>query len=160
MPKAFGLIVLTLFWLLTQVGLSQAYPITTKYYSVNLPANWSVLQGPKRQNEAIFLQIANQKKTATATLVVGKASPKEAQDAPYVAASRVKAYVLQNQGQSEFSIAHGPEKGFCLFRYDPKSSLLLVLTISGALEESGFLFKMNTPYPKLRPVPPLGLKLP
>ena len=158
MPKIFALIGLMLF-LMSQAGLVSAYPITTKYYSLDLPANWSVLKGPTRKKDLIFLQLANQKKTATATLVVGPASAAEAQQAPYMAASRANATVYQNQGQTEFSVNHGTEHGFCIFRYDSKSQLLLILTISGDTAETGFIFKIKSPHMQLRPVVPMGLKV-
>lgn len=141
----------TLFWAETLC----AQPITTKYYSLSLPADWVVLNGPSRGGDNVRLQLSDKDRTVTATLIVGSVQPGEAKKAASVYAKQLKVTPRQHAGQTEFLLTHGQERGYYVMREDASSRLMLLLTVSGNLRKADFLFRMRSPYPNLVPKPPL-----
>lgn len=162
-PHGIHAAILSFFFMLGMLGqpvLGLTFPVTTKYYSLDLPKDWAVLRGPIKQDETLFVQLANTKKTTTATLVVAKASPKTLNEAIKIYSKRLQTTPITRQGQTEFKIKHKSDVGYCLLRYEPRSHLLVILSVSGELKNIDFLFKVRTPYVGLFPLRPLDLDKP
>ncbi|MCR4665848.1 MAG: hypothetical protein K5657_00960 [Desulfovibrio sp.] len=128
-------------------------PVTTKYYSITLPEDWVVFKGPVKSRDNIQLQLTNSKRTAVATLVVGRVEAGDAKKVISLYGKRFGAPVIR-EGQAEFFLTNGKEKGYCIVREDARDRLLLILTVSGEIERANFLFSLRTPYAALLPKKP------
>lgn len=148
---------LCLFWamLFSLGGGACAAPLTTKYFGLNLPPDWMVLDGPRKEGKSVRVQLGNKSKTAAVALAVGPARPGDAERAADAYAKRLLGTkpVVQN-GQLYFTFGHQGEHGYAILRGDGLSGLLLICIVSGDLKAAEFIYEMRGPYKALRPVRP------
>ena len=50
---------------------AQAAPLTTKYYSLDLPADWVVVNGPTKVQEAVQVVMGQKEHKSSALIIVG-----------------------------------------------------------------------------------------
>lgn len=133
----------------------QAAPLTTKYYSLDLPPDWVVVNGPTKVQEAVQVVMGQKEHKSSALIIVGPADPGEAEQAAKGNAHRLQGSspVLRN-GQWEFAFEQGGVKGYGVVREDTQSKLLLMLVVSGDARMAGFVYNMRRPYRALMPQPP------
>ena len=134
---------------------AQAAPLTTKYYSLDLPADWVVVSGPVKVQEAIQVVMGQKDHKSSAMIIVGPAEAGEAESAAKGNSQRLggTAPVLRN-GQWEFTFEQKGVKGYGIVREDAQSKLLLMLVVSGDLRMANFVYSMRGPYRALVPQPP------
>ena len=60
---------------------AQAAPLTTKYYSLDLPAEWVVVNGPTKVQEAVQVVMGQKDHKSSALIIVGPANAGEAEQA-------------------------------------------------------------------------------
>ena len=53
---------------------AQAAPLTTKYYSLDLPADWVVVNGPAKVQEAVQVVMGQKDHKSSALIIVGPAN--------------------------------------------------------------------------------------
>ena len=149
--RALPLLVLAVFMAVQ----AQAVPLTTKYYSLDLPADWVVVSGPVKVQEAIQVVMGQKDHKSSAMIIVGPANAGEAEQAAKGNAQRLggTAPVLRN-GQWEFTFEQKGVKGYGIVREDAQSKLLLMLVISGDARMANFVYSMRGPYRALMPQPP------
>ena len=75
--RALPLLVLAVFMAVQ----AQAVPLTTKYYSLDLPADWVVVSGPVKVQEAIQVVMGQKDHKSSALIIVGPANAGEAEQA-------------------------------------------------------------------------------
>lgn len=136
-------------------GKAQAVPVTTKYYSIDLPADWVVVNGPAKVKDAVQVLIGQKNHKASALIIVGPARAGEAEAAAKANAKRLggSSPVLR-QGQWEFTFEQQGLKGYSVVREDASSGVLLMLVVSGDLAMADFVYKMRGPYKALMPLKP------
>ena len=134
---------------------AQAVPLTTKYYSLDLPADWVVVSGPVKVQEAIQVVMGQKDHKSSAMIIVGPANAGEAEQAAKGNAQRLggTAPVLRN-GQWEFTFEQKGVKGYGVVREDTQSKLLLMLVVSGDLRMANFVYSLRGPYRALMPQQP------
>ena len=134
---------------------AQAVPLTTKYYSLDLPADWVVVSGPVKVQEAIQVVMGQKDHKSSAMIIVGPANAGEAEQAAKGNAQRLggTAPVLRN-GQWEFTFEQKGVKGYGVVREDTQSKLLLMLVVSGDLRMANFVYSLRGPYKALMPQQP------
>ena len=134
---------------------AQAVPLTTKYYSLDLPADWVVVSGPVKVQEAIQVVMGQKDHKSSAMIIVGPANAGEAEQAAKGNAQRLggTAPVLRN-GQWEFTFEQKGVKGYGVVREDTQSKLLLMLVVSGDLRMANFVYNLRGPYKALMPQQP------
>ena len=134
---------------------AQAVPLTTKYYGLDLPADWVVVSGPVKVQEAIQVVMGQKDHKSSALIIVGPANAGEAEQAAKGNAQRMSGTkpVLRN-GQWEFTFEQKGVKGYGIVREDAQSKLLLMLVISGDARMANFVYSMRGPYRALMPQPP------
>ena len=149
--RALPLFVLAVF----MVVQAQAVPLTSKYYSLDLPADWVVVSGPVKVQEAIQVVMGQKDHKSSALIIVGPANAGEAEQAAKGNAQRLggTAPVLRN-GQWEFTFEQKGVKGYGIVREDTQSKLLLMLVVSGDLRMANFVYSMRGPYRALMPQQP------
>lgn len=158
MPQSFcrcAARVLPLFLLLLFAAQAQATPLTTKYYSLDLPADWVVVNGPAKVQEAVQVVMGQKDHKSSALIIVGPANAGEAELAAKGNAQRLQGSkpVLRN-GQWEFTFEQSGVKGYGIVREDTQSKLLLMLVVSGDAHMASFVYKMRGPYRALMPQQP------
>jgi hypothetical protein len=133
-----------------------ATPLTTKYYSLTLPQDWVVVNGPVKVKDAIQVTVGQKDHKSSALIIVGPANPGEAEQAAKGNAQRLGGTkpVLRSTGQWEFSFEKDGVKGYCVVREDAPSKLLLMLLVTGDLNMADFVYQMRGPYKALMPLPP------
>ena len=141
--RALPLLVLAVFMAVQ----AQAVPLTTKYYSLDLPADWVVVSGPVKVQEAIQVVMGQKDHKSSAMIIVGPANAGEAEQAAKGNAQRLggTAPVLRN-GQWEFTFEQKGVKGYGVVREDTQSKLLLMLVVSGDLRMANFVYNLRGPY--------------
>jgi hypothetical protein len=134
---------------------AQAVPLTTKHYSLELPADWVVVSGPVKVQEAVQVVMGQKDHKSSALIIVGPANAGEAEQAAKGNAQRLggTAPVLRN-GQWEFTFEQKGVKGYGVVREDTQSKLLLMLVVSGDLRMANFVYSMRSPYRALVPQSP------
>ena len=134
---------------------AQATPLTTKHYSLDMPADWVVVSGPVKVQEAVQVVMGQKDHKSSALIIVGPANAGEAEQAAKSNAQRLggSAPVLRN-GQWEFTFEQKGVKGYGIAREDAQSKLLLMLVVSGDLRMANFVYSMRGPYRALMPQPP------
>ena len=134
---------------------AQAVPLTTKYYSLDLPADWVVVSGPVKVQEAIQVVMGQKDHKSSAMIIVGPAEAGEAESAAKGNSQRLggTAPVLRN-GQWEFTFEQKGVKGYGVVREDVQSKLLLLLVVSGDLRMANFVYSLRGPYRALMPQQP------
>ncbi|MTJ91779.1 MAG: hypothetical protein F8N36_02795 [Desulfovibrio sp.] len=134
---------------------AQAVPLTTKHYSLELPADWVVVSGPVKVQEAVQVVMGQKDHKSSALVIVGPANAGEGEQAAKGNAQRLggTAPVLRN-GQWEFTFEQKGVKGYGVVREDTQSKLLLMLVVSGDLRMANFVYSMRSPYRALVPQPP------
>lgn len=151
---------MSLFWrvavllalLLSPAGPSLAAPLTTKYYSLDLPPDWVVINGPSKQNGALQVLLGQKDHKTSAALIVGPARPGDAKKAAETGSQRLKGSPpAARNGQLEFSFEQKGIRGYSVVREDVQSKLLLVLIVSGDLRLADFIYAMRGPYKALIP---------
>ena len=149
--RALPLFVLAVF----MVVQAQAVPLTSKYYSLDLPADWVVVSGPVKVQEAVQVVMGQKDHKSSALIIVGPANAGEAEQAAKGNAQRLggTAPVLRN-GQWEFTFEQKGVKGYGIVREDTQSKLLLMLVVSGDLRMANFVYSMRGPYRALMPQQP------
>ena len=149
--RALPLFVLAVF----MVVQAQAVPLTSKYYSLDLPADWVVVSGPVKVQEAIQVVMGQKDHKSSALIIVGPANAGEAEQAAKGNAQRLggTAPVLRN-GQWEFTFEQKGVKGYGIVREDTQSKLLLMLVVSGDLRMANFVYNLRGPYKSLMPQQP------
>ncbi len=137
------------------LGKAQAVPVTTKYYSIDLPADWVVVNGPAKVKDAVQVLIGQKNHKSSALIIVGPAKAGEAEAAAKANAKRLggSSPVLR-QGQWEFTFEQQGLKGYSVVREDAPSGVLLMLVVSGDLAMADFVYKMRGPYKALMPLKP------
>ena len=138
-------------------GKALAVPVTTKYYSVELPPDWVVVNGPAKVKEAVQVVVGQKDHKSSALIIVGPAGSGEAEQAAVGNARRLDGTkpVLRANGQWEFTFAQNGVKGYCVVREDAPSGLLLMLIVSGDFKLADFVYQMRGPYKALMPLPPV-----
>lgn len=133
-----------------------AVPLTTKYYSLDMPQDWVVVSGPVKVQEAVQVVMGQKDHKSSALVIVGPANPGEAEQAAKGNAKRLggSTPVLRGNGQWEFTFEQNGVKGYGIVREDAQSKLLLMLVVSGDLRMAGFVYSMRSPYRALMPQPP------
>ena len=58
-----------------------AAPLTTKYYSLDLPPDWVVVNGPVTRNGAVQVLLGQKDHKTSAAVIVGPAEPGDAEKA-------------------------------------------------------------------------------
>ena len=149
--RALALLVLAVF----MAAQAQAVPLTTKYYGLDMPADWVVVSGPVKVQEAIQVVMGQKDHKSSALIIVGPANAGEAEQAARGNAKRLggSAPVLRN-GQWEFTFEQKGVKGYGIVREDAQSKLLLMLVVSGDLRMANFVYSMRGPYRALMPQQP------
>ena len=149
--RALPLLVLAVFMAVQ----AQAVPLTTKYYSLDLPADWVVVSGPVKVQEAIQVVMGQKDHKSSAMIIVGPANAGEAEQAAKGNAQRMNGTkpMLRN-GQWEFTFEQKGVKGYGIAREDAQSKLLLMLVVSGDARMANFVYSMRGPYRALMPQPP------
>ena len=149
--RALPLLVLAVFMAVQ----AQAVPLTTKYYGLDLPADWVVVSGPVKVQEAIQVVMGQKDHKSSAMIIVGPANAGEAEQAAKGNAQRLggTAPVLRN-GQWEFTFEQKGVKGYGVVREDTQSKLLLMLVVSGDLRMANFVYNLRGPYNALMPQQP------
>ena len=149
--RALPLLVLAVFMAVQ----AQAVPLTTKYYSLDLPADWVVVSGPVKVQEAIQVVMGQKDHKSSAMIIVGPANAGEAEQAAKGNSQRLggTAPVLRN-GQWEFTFEQKGVKGYGVVREDTQSKLLLMLVVSGDLRMANFVYNLRGPYKALMPQQP------
>lgn len=137
------------------MGKALAVPVTTKYYSVELPPDWVVVNGPAKVKDAVQVLLGQKNHKASALIIVGPAKAGEAEAAARANAQRLggSSPVLR-QGQWEFTFEQQGLKGYGIVREDAPSGVLLMLVVSGDLAMTDFVYKMRGPYKALMPLKP------
>ena len=132
-----------------------AAPLTTKYYSLDLPPDWVVVNGPAKVQDAVQVVVGQKDHKSSALIIAGPANPGEAEQAARGNAQRLQGSspVLRN-GQWEFTFEQSGVKGYGIVREDTQSRLLLMLVVSGDARMASFVYKMRGPYRALMPQPP------
>lgn len=135
---------------------AQAAPLTTKYYSLDLPADWVVVNGPAKVQEAVQVVMGQKDHKSSALIIVGPANAGEAEQAAKGNAKRLQGStpVLRSNGQWEFTFEQKGVKGYGIVREDAQSKLLLMLVVSGDARMANFVYSMRGPYRALVPQPP------
>ncbi len=135
---------------------AQAAPLTTKYYSLDLPADWVVVNGPTKVQEAVQVVMGQKDHKSSALIIVGPANAGEAEQAAKGNAKRLQGStpVLRSNGQWEFTFEQKGVKGYGIVREDAQSKLLLMLVISGDARMANFVYSMRGPYRALMPQQP------
>ncbi len=137
------------------VGNVQAVPVTTKYYSIDMPADWVVVNGPGKVKDAVQVLLGQKDHKASALIIVGPAKAGEAEAAAKVNAQKLGgSNPVLRQGQWEFTFEQQGLKGYGVVREDPSSGVLLMLVVSGDLAKADFVYKMRSPYKVLMPLKP------
>ena len=136
-------------------GALRALPLTTKHYSLELPADWVVVSGPVKVQEAVQVVMGQKDHKSSALIIVGPANAGEAEQAAKGNAKRLggTAPVMRN-GQWEFTFEQKGVKGYGVVREDTQSKLLLMLVVSGDLRMANFVYSMRGPYKALMPQQP------
>ena len=149
--RALPLLVLAVFMAVQ----AQAVPLTSKYYSLDLPADWVVVSGPVKVQEAVQVVMGQKDHKSSALIIVGPANAGEAEQAAKGNAQRLggTAPLLRN-GQWEFTFEQKGVKGYGIVREDTQSKLLLMLVVSGDLRMANFVYSMRGPYRALMPQQP------
>ena len=149
--RALSLLVLAVFMAVQ----AQAVPLTSKYYSLDLPADWVVVSGPVKVQEAVQVVMGQKDHKSSALIIVGPANAGEAEQAAKGNAQRLggTAPLLRN-GQWEFTFEQKGVKGYGIVREDTQSKLLLMLVVSGDLRMANFVYSMRGPYRALMPQQP------
>ena len=134
---------------------AQAVPLTTKYYSLDLPGDWVVVNGPTKVQEAVQVVMGQKDHKSSALIIVGPANAGEAEQAAKGNAKRLQGStpVLRSNGQWEFTFEQKGVKGYGIVREDAQSKLLLMLVISGDARMANFVYSMRGPYRALVPQP-------
>lgn len=136
-------------------GRISAAPLTTKYYSLDLPPDWVVVNGPTKQNDAVQVLLGQKDHKTSAAIIVGPAKPGDAEKAAEAGSQRLKgSKPVARDGQLQFSFEQKGIKGYSVVREDPISKLLLVLIVSGDMRQADFIYKMRGPYKALMPHQP------
>lgn len=132
-----------------------ATPLTTKYYSLDLPPDWVVVNGPAKVQDAVQVVVGQKDHKSSALIIAGPANPGEAEQAARGNAQRLQGSspVFRN-GQWEFTFEQSGVKGYGIVREDTQSRLLLMLVVSGDARMASFVYKMRGPYRALMPQPP------
>lgn len=132
-----------------------AAPMTTKYYSLDLPPDWVVVNGPAKVQDAVQVVVGQKDHKSSALIIAGPANPGEAEQAARGNAQRLQGSspVFRN-GQWEFTFEQSGVKGYGIVREDTQSRLLLMLVVSGDARMASFVYKMRGPYRALMPQPP------
>lgn len=141
--------------LLSLAGPSLGVPLSTKYYSLDLPPDWVVINGPAKQNGAVQVLLGQKDHKASAALIVGPAQPGDAKKAADTGSQRLKGSPpAVRDGQLQFSFEQKGVKGYSVVREDAQSRLLLVLIVSGDVPQADFIYGMRSPYKALIPRKP------
>ena len=136
-------------------GSAQAVPVTTKYYSIELPANWVVVNGPSKVKDAIQVLLGQKEHKSSILIIVGPAKAGEAETAARANAQRLGGSTpVLRQGQWEFTFEQQGVKGYGIVREDKSSGVLLMMLVSGDLKMADFIYKMRGPYKALVPLKP------
>ena len=133
-----------------------AAPLTTKYYSLDLPPDWVVVNGPAKVQDAVQVVVGQKDHKSSALIIVGPANAGEAEQAATGNAKRLQGStpVLRSNGQWEFTFEQKGVKGYGVVREDAQSKLLLMLVISGDARMANFVYSMRGPYRALMPQQP------
>ena len=136
-------------------GSAQAVPVTTKYYSIELPADWVVVNGPGKVKDAIQVLLGQKEHKSSILIIVGPAKAGEAETAARANAKRLGGSTpVLRQGQWEFTFEQQGVKGYGIVREDKSSGVLLMMLASGDLKMADFIYKMRGPYKALVPLKP------
>lgn len=134
--------------------LSKATPVSTPHYSLTLPEDWVVLYGPVKERGTTRFQLADKAKTSTISITVGPSQPGDADEIAQRIATRLQTKAEHQNGQWQCIFKHEKASGYTIIREDPNNALLLVLTASGDIQKTDFIFQMRSPYIELLPKKP------
>lgn len=134
---------------------AQAAPVTTQYYSLDLPADWVVAAGPEKRANVVSVLLGRKDHKSSASLIVGAVQPGEAEKAAKSGAERLKgSKPVFTNGQWHFTFEQQGVKGYSVVREDPKAKVLLILMVSGDTASANFVYAMRSPYKALIPQRP------
>lgn len=146
---------LQLLLLLVTAGWAAAAPLTTKYYSLDLPPDWVVVSGPETRNGAVQVLLGQKEHKASAAIVVGPSQPGDAEKAAQAGAQRMGGSTpVAREGQLQFHFEQKGVTGYSVVREDPQAKLLLVLMVSGDTKLADFIYRMRGPNKGLLPRQP------
>ncbi|MDR3358054.1 MAG: hypothetical protein LBN96_04205 [Desulfovibrio sp.] len=140
------------------VTAATAAPLTTKYYSLELPPDWKILDGPKARKDMVHVLLGQIKHKCSASVTVSSAAPGEAEKKAWEAAKLLNgARPALRNGQLEFSFKKMGDSGYCVVREDKQSKLLIMVIVSGNIRQANFIYSMRSDYPALVPARPSNL---
>ena len=132
-----------------------AAPLTTKYFSLELPPDWIVLEGPKKEKGLVRVHLGSKDHSSSVQIMVMQVQPGDVEKAASSYAKRLKAGKPRRaNGQLVIPFTQQGIDGYCLLREDSMNKLMLVLAASGDLEKIDFVYQMRGPYQSLKPVKP------
>ena len=140
----------------TMAAGAAAAPLTTKYYSLDPPPDWIVLNGPKTAKDgSVHILLGQKNHRCSASLTVFPASPGLAEKRAREAARLLGGtQPVARNGQLEFAFKKMGDNGYCVVREDKQSKLLIMVIVSGDLRQADFIYSMRGDYPALVPVKP------
>jgi hypothetical protein len=127
--------------------------LTTQYYTLDLPPDWTVVTAPKTTNDAVHSLIGQKNHKCSASInVLFKVNPGTAEKLAAETAKRLDGTrpVMRN-GQLEFTFKKMGDNGYCIIREDKQAKLLLLVIVSGSTGQADFIYSMRSEYPALVP---------
>ncbi|MDR1659739.1 MAG: hypothetical protein LBR94_05295 [Desulfovibrio sp.] len=144
--------------LMSTAAAVSAAPLATKYYSLELPPDWKVIDGPKVKKDIVHVLLGQIKYKCSASVTVSSSAPGEAEKKAREAAKLLNGTkpALRN-GQLEFTFKKMGDRGYCILREDRQAKLLIMLIVSGDVRQANFIYSMRSGYPALVPARPSNL---
>ena len=153
-PLALAAALLALF--LALPGQASAKPFKTPMFTIELPAGWSLINGPFKRNGGEMAVLGRRDHKASVQLMYGPTEPAHFK-------SIVEGYARSMHGTQP--VFDGPQASFdctsaragqslhLVFRRDDTGTKLLICIFNGRMEDMLFVARnMTTPYPGLVPV--------
>jgi hypothetical protein len=132
-----------------------AAPLTTKYYTLELPPDWKVVDGPKIQKDVVHVLLGQTRHKCSASVTVSSAAPGEAEKKAREAAKLLNGTrPVSRNGQMEFTFKKMGDRGYCIIREDKQAKLLIMVIVSGDTRQANFIYSMRGGYPALVPARP------
>ncbi|MDR2820186.1 MAG: hypothetical protein LBB60_06635 [Desulfovibrio sp.] len=129
-----------------------AAPLSTNYFSLDTPADWVIVQGPKKEKGAVHVLLGQKDHKCSTTLTVGPCVPGDAEKAAQNGSKTLGGTPpAARNGQIEFTFDKNGVKGHVIVREDTQAKLLLVLIIAGDAKQADFVYAMRSPYKNLVP---------
>jgi hypothetical protein len=138
--------------LLIMSGQAGAAPLSTKYFSLDTPAGWTIIEGPKKNRDMVSVKLGHKATNSTVSITVGECEPGDAKTwADKWSKSFGGTPPVARNGQIGFTFDKNGVKGHAIVREDTQAKLLLVLIIAGDAKQADFVYAMRSPYKNLVP---------